>query len=212
MDLVPAPRILNISTAQVYARSDGLLTEESPVSPDNPYAASKAMAELLMVSFRKASTGGIITARSFNHTGPGQPPTFVLPSIAEQFAEIEIGLRPPKLAVGNIDVKRDFTDVRDVVRAYSALLEKGRTGEVYNVCSSAGTRLSDIIKQFQTVCRTVVTIEIDPARVRRDEIPQVVGDSAKIQRETGWSPRIPMHGTIRDLMDYWRQKINTSGI
>lgn len=211
MELVPAPRILNISTAQVYARSDGPLKEESPINPDNPYAASKAMAELVRISFLKASTRGIITARSFNHTGPGQLPTFVLPSIAKQLAEMEIGLRPPKLQVGNIDVKRDFTDVRDVVRAYAALLDKGRSGEVYNVCSGIGTRLSDIITQFQTVCETGVTIETDPARVRRDEIPQVVGDSAKIRRETGWSPQIPIDTTIRDLMDYWRGEIKASG-
>jgi GDP-4-dehydro-6-deoxy-D-mannose reductase len=158
------------------------------------------MAELLRVSFRKASAGSIITARSFNHTGPGQLPTFVLPSIAKQFAEMEIGIRPPKLKVGNIDVKGDLTDVRDVVRAYSALFDKGRTGEVYNICSANGTRLSDIIKQFQTVCRTDVTIKIDSARVRHDETPQVVGDSAKVRRETGWSPQIPMDRTIRDLM------------
>jgi GDP-4-dehydro-6-deoxy-D-mannose reductase len=208
MELVSPPRILNISTAQVYARSDGSLTEESPVSPDNPYAASKAMAEMLGVSFRKAKAGGIITARSFNHAGPGQLPTFVLSSIAKQFAEMEIGLRPAKLIVGNIDVRRDFTDVRDVVRAYAALLDKGKTGQVYNVCSGIGARLSDIIKQFQAICKTDVTIEIDPARLREGEIPQVVGDSTKIRKETAWTPQIPMDRTIRDLMDYWREKFN----
>lgn len=208
MGLASPARILNISTAQVYARSDGPLTEENPVSPDNPYAASKAIAEMLGVSFRKASAGGIVTARSFNHAGPGQLPTFVLSSIAKQFAEMEVRLRPPKLTVGNIDVKRDFTDVRDVVRAYAALLGKGRTGQVYNVCSGIGLRLSDIIKQFQAICRTVVTIEVDPARVRADETPQVIGDSTKIRRETGWNPQIPMDRTIRDLMHYWREKIN----
>ena len=212
MDLVPAPRILNISTAQVYARSDGPLTEESPVSPDNPYAASKAMAELLAVSFRRARAGGIMTARSFNHTGPGQLPTFVLPSIAKQFAEMEIGLIPPRLTVGNIDVTRDFTDVRDVIRAYTTMLREGKTGEVYNVCSGIGDRLSDIIKQFQAVCRTVVSIDIDSARLRPGETRQVVGDSAKIRRETRWSPQIPMDRTIRDLMDYWRDKISTSAL
>ena len=210
MELVSPPRVLNISTAQVYARSDGSLTEESTVSPDNPYAVSKAMAEMLGVSLRKERAGGIITARSFNHAGPGQLPTFVLSSIAKQFAEMEIGLRPPKLTVGNIDVKRDFTDVRDVVRAYVELVYKGRVGQVYNVCSGIGAQLSDIIKQFQAICKTDVTIEIDPARLRAGEIPQVVGDSTKIRRETAWTPQIPMDRTIRDLMDYWRGKINAS--
>jgi GDP-4-dehydro-6-deoxy-D-mannose reductase len=96
---------------------------------------------MLEVSFRKTSAGGVITARSFNHTGPGQLPTFVLPAFAKQFAEIEAGIRPPKLAVGNTDVERDFSDVRDVVRAYSALLSKGKAGQVYNVCSGVGTLL-----------------------------------------------------------------------
>lgn len=211
MGLDSPPRILNVSTAQVYAPSDRPLTEESPVSPGNPYAASKAMAEMLEVSFRKACAGGVVTARSFNHTGPGQLPSFVLPSIAQQFAEIEAGVRPPKLTVGNINVRRDFTDVRDVVRAYVALLEKGRNGQIYNVSSGIGALLSDIIRQFQAICRNVVTIETDPTRVRASEIPQVIGDSTKLKNETGWSPQIPMERTIRDLMTYWREKISASG-
>jgi GDP-4-dehydro-6-deoxy-D-mannose reductase len=211
MGLPSPPRILNISTAQVYARSDAPLTESSPVAPDNPYAASKAIAELLEVSFRKSGAGGVVTARSFNHTGPGQLPTFVLPSFAKQFAEIEAGTRPSKLAVGNIGVERDFTDVRDVVRAYSALLSKGKTGQVYNVCSGIGTLLSDVIKQFQALCRTGVTIETDPTRVRTGDIPCIVGDSTKIRNETGWNIRIPMSQTIRDLLDYWREKVSVPG-
>lgn len=207
MGLVLPPRILNISTAQVYARSDAPLTENSQVGPDNPYAASKAIAEMLEVSFRKTSAGAVITARSFNHTGPGQLPTFVLAAFAKQFAEVEAGLRPPKLAVGNIDVERDFTDVRDAVRAYSALLCKGKPGQVYNVCSGIGTILSDVIKQFQALCRTVVTIETDPMRVRTADIPRILGDATKIRNETGWNLRIPMSETIRDLLDYWREKV-----
>lgn len=211
MGLASPPRILNVSTAQVYARSNRPLNEQSSLAPDNPYAASKAMAEMLEISFRKTKGGGIITSRSFNHTGPGQLPSFVLPSIAKQFAEIEMGLRPLTLAVGNIDVKRDFTDVRDVVRAYAALLEKGRSGEVYNICSGKGTRVSDIIRQFQALCTTDVTIETDPMRVRAGETPQIVGDSTKITKETGWSPQIPINRTIRDLLDYWRERVGTSG-
>jgi GDP-4-dehydro-6-deoxy-D-mannose reductase len=211
MGLASPPRILNISTAQVYARSDAPLTESSPVGPGNPYAASKAIAEMLEVSFRKTSTGGVITARSFNHTGPGQLPTFVLPAFAKQFAEIEAGIRPPLLAVGNIDVERDFTDVRDVVSAYSALLRKGRTGQVYNVCSGIGILLSDVIKQFQALCKTVVTIETDPTRVRTDDIHRICGDSTKIRNEIGWNIRIPMSEIVRDLLDYWREKVRVSG-
>jgi GDP-4-dehydro-6-deoxy-D-mannose reductase len=212
MGLPSPPRILNISTAQVYARSDAPLAEGSPLGPGNPYAASKAMSEMLEVPFRSASTGGVITARSFNHTGPGQLPTFVLPSLAKQFAEIEAGIRLPILAVGNINVERDFTDVRDVVRAYSALLRKGRTGQVYNVCSGVGTLLSDVIKQFQGLCGTVVAIESDAVRVRSGDAPRVVGDSAKISNETGWNLQIPMTETIRDLLNYWRDQVRAKSV
>lgn len=211
MDLPSPPRILNISTAQVYAPSDEPLTEESPIRPDNPYAASKAMAELLEVSFRRASGGGILTARSFNHTGPGQLPGFVLSSFAKQFVEIEMGLMPAKLKVGNIEVKRDFSDVRDVVRAYAGLLGQGRIGQVYNVCSGVGVRLSDLLRQFQALCKTAVQVEVDPARLRSGEAPQVVGDPAKIRKETGWKTLIPIEQTIRDLVDDWREKIGAAG-
>jgi GDP-4-dehydro-6-deoxy-D-mannose reductase len=184
-----------------------ILTETSSVNPDNPYAASKAMAELLRVQYRKCIGGGIITARSFNHTGPGQPPNFVLPSIAKQFAQMEAGLRPPRLTAGNVDVKRDFTDVRDAVLAYSALLEKGRTDEVYNVCSGFPVRLADAVRKFEAISGIAVEIDTDPARLRCNEVSQILGDSTKIRTETGWSPQIPLEKTIWDLLDYWREKI-----
>ena len=207
MLLPSTPRILNVSTSQVLGPSDDILTETSPLSPDNPYAASKAMAELLRVQYRKYTDGGIITARSFNHTGPGQTPSFVLPSIAKQFAEMEAGLRAPSLTVGNVEVKRDFTDVRDVVRAYSALLNKGRTGEVYNVCSGSAVRLADCIRKFEAISGITIEINTDPERLRSNEISQIFGDSTKIRTETGWNPQIPLEKTIQDLLDYWREKI-----
>jgi GDP-4-dehydro-6-deoxy-D-mannose reductase len=177
------------------------------VSPDNPYAASKAMAELLRVQYRKCTTGGVITARSFNHTGPGQTTNFVLPSIAKQFAEIEAGLHAPSLLVGNVDVKRDFTDVRDVVLAYFALLNKGRIDEVYNVCSGSAVRLFDIIETFRTISGIPVEINTDTERLRSNDVSQIFGDPTKIRNETGWSPQIPLEKTIGDLMNYWREKI-----
>jgi len=206
MSMPLLPRILNVSTSQVYASSDTILTEGSPINPDNPYAASKAMTELLRVQYRKRG-GGIITARSFNHTGPGQTPNFVLPSIAKQFAEIEAGVRPPKLAVGNIEVKRDFTDVRDVVTAYSVLLDKGRTNEIYNVCSGSVVRLSDILRKFEAISGIAVEIDIDQERLRSNEISQIFGDAGKIRTETGWTPQIPLETTLRDLLNYWRESI-----
>lgn len=211
MSLPLLPRILNVSTAQVYASSDKILTESSPVNPENPYAASKAMAELLRVQYRKCSGGGIITARPFNHTGPGQTPNFVLPSIAKQFAEMEAGIRPRRLTAGNVEVKRDFTDVRDVVPAYFALLDRGRADEVYNVCSGSAVRLADVIRNFEELSGIAIQIETDPGRLRSNEVPQIIGDSTKLRTETGWNPQIPLEKTLQDLLDYWREKVTNKG-
>jgi GDP-4-dehydro-6-deoxy-D-mannose reductase len=208
MSLPSPPRILNVSTAHVYAPSSRALSEDSLVQPNNPYAASKAMAELLVVEYQKHAAGGIITARAFNHTGPGQPPNFVLPSIAKQFAEIEAGLQTPRLAVGNIEVKRDFTDVRDVVRAYCMLLDKGKPGEIYNVCSGYAIRLADIIQMFESVSGTKITIETDAARVRCNDVSEICGDPKKIREVTGWYPQISLPKTIADLLDYWRSSFS----
>lgn len=204
---LPSPsKILNISTSQVYATSSDPLTEESPIGPDNPYAASKAMAELLAVQYRQALVGGIITARSFNHTGAGQSPKFALPSIAKQFAEIECSLRPPKLTLGNIDVERDFSDVRDVVRAYWMLLGSGRAGELYNVCSGYAVSLAKIIKMFEAIAGFKVSIETDSDKVRSNEVMRVCGDPRKIQAEIGWCRQVPFEKTIEDLLQHWRSK------
>ncbi len=206
MRLPSPPTILNVSTSQVYARSDAALTETSPLDPDNPYAATKAMAELLVVQYRKPTSGGIITARAFNHTGTGQLPSFVLPSFAKQLAEMEAGLSSPVLKVGNINVKRDFTDVRDVVVAYCELLDKGKVGEIYNVCSGHSVLLADLVRELQKNCRVTVKIEVDPARLRSSEVPQMVGDPGKIRRVTGWNPQVSLESTLKDLLDYWRTR------
>jgi GDP-4-dehydro-6-deoxy-D-mannose reductase len=212
MSLPSPPRILNISTSQVYAANSGILTEESPIGPDNPYAASKAMAELLLVQYRRAVVGGVITARSFNHTGAGQTPKFALPSIAKQFAEIECGLRPSKLTLGNVDVERDFTDVRDVVRAYWMLLQRGKAGEVYNVCSGCAVSLAEIIKKFEAIAGLNVSIETDPDRVRANEVMRICGDPEKIQAEIGWDRQVPLEKTIEDLLQYWRSKCRSRDV
>ncbi|MGH9529442.1 MAG: GDP-mannose 4,6-dehydratase [Terriglobales bacterium] len=203
MRLASPPIILNVSTSQVYAQSTEKLSESSPLAPDNPYSTSKAMAELLRIEFKNCSAGGIVTARPFNHSGPGQTPNFVLPSMAKQFAEIELGLRPPKLILGNTRVKRDFTDVRDVVEAYALLLDQGRVGETYNVCSGTSVRLSEIIKMFEAASGTEVEVEVDVSKIRPNETVDICGDPGKIS-EIGWSPKIPLQKTIADLLDYWR--------
>jgi len=206
MSMPSPPKILNISTSQVYARSVGTLTESCLLGPDNPYAATKAMAELLAVQYRKATAGGIVTARSFNHSGPGQTPSFFLPSIAKQFAEMEAGSRPPKLATGNLNVKRDFSDVRDVVRAYCLLLENGKIGEIYNVCSGVSVCLTDIVQMFQAKTGVKVAIETDPSKNRPNDLVEIRGDPSKLREQTGWHGMISLEQTIEDLLDHWRSK------
>jgi GDP-4-dehydro-6-deoxy-D-mannose reductase len=207
MSLPSPPRILNVSTAQVYAPSSHPLNEDSLVGPDNPYAASKAMAELVMVEYQRHQAGGIVTARAFNHTGPGQPPSFVLPSMARQFAKIEAGLQPTNLAVGNMEVKRDFTDVRDVVRAYSMLIDNGTPGEIYNVCSGSTIRLSEIVQLFESISGMKVNIETEEGRVRCNDVMHICGDPNKIRNATGWRPQISLRETVASLLDYWRLRI-----
>jgi len=204
---LPGPvKILNVSSSQVYAPSSQPLTEENPIAPLGPYASSKAEAEGIARQYAKDSPRGIITARPFNHTGPGQSSDFVLSSIARQFAEIEAGQRPPKLTLGNIHVKRDFSDVRDVVRAYSLLLDRGRFGEVYNVCSGMAPSIAEGIAIFQGLTGLDVSVETDPGRVRANEVPEIRGDPSKISRDTGWTPQIEFARTLEDLLNYWRSK------
>jgi GDP-4-dehydro-6-deoxy-D-mannose reductase len=213
MRLPDPPRILNVSTSQVYAPSDAALLETSPLGPDNPYAASKAMSELLAVQYQKSTKGGgIITARAFNHTGPGQFTSFALPSFAKQLAEMEVGLRPPVLKVGNIHLKRDFTDVRDVVVAYRDLLEKGAVGDIYNVCSGRAVLLADLVKELQKNCTVTVEIEVDPARVRARDVPQIVGDPGKLHRTTEWIPKVPLGRMLKELLAYWRTEIKEHAV
>jgi GDP-4-dehydro-6-deoxy-D-mannose reductase len=207
MRMPSPPRILNVSTSQVYAASSVALTESSPIDPDTPYAATKAIAELLTVQYRRSVRGGVIIARAFNHTGPGQSPAFFLPSVAKQLAQAEVGLSPPILEVGNINVTRDFTNVRDVIAAYCELLEKGAIGEVYNVCSGRRVLLADLVRELLRNCNANVKIKIDPARLRSGEILELVGDPRKLQNVTGWSPKIPLESTLQELLAYWREQV-----
>jgi len=204
-----AVRVLNVSTSQVYVQSSGRLHEEIPTRTDGHYAFTKAIAESVASQYRDCAAGGIITARPFNHSGPGQSPEFVLSSIAMQFAEMETGYRPPKLTLGNIRVRRDFTDVRDVVQAYIALVRRGRCGEVYNVCSGKAVSIEDVVAMFRQITGIQATVEVDPARVRRNDASQTCGDPTKIQGETGWAPRIPLEVTLSDLLDHWRQSVRS---
>jgi GDP-4-dehydro-6-deoxy-D-mannose reductase len=209
MGLDSPPRILIVSSGQVYEageRGSVIWNERSAVHPRTPYATSKAMAELLAQQFVELGAY-IITARSFNHIGPAQSHEFVLSDFARQFALIESGKAPPVLVVGNLAVERDFTDVRDVARAYRLLLRNGRRGEIYNVCSGHAFPLTEVVALLQAMTLTKVSIQSEQARFRTNELSSVCGDPSKLKTETGWQATIDLKTSLRDMLEYWRNEI-----
>jgi GDP-4-dehydro-6-deoxy-D-mannose reductase len=151
-----------------------------------------------------------VLTRTFHHTGPGRGEAFAESSFARQVAEIEAGLRPPVLAVGNLDAVRDFADVRDVVRAYWLLLDRGEAGAVYNVCTGRGRPVRELLDVLLAVSPARVEVKVDPARLRPSDVPVQVGDPAKLVAATGWQPRIPLEQTLRDLLEDWRARVGAS--
>ena len=144
--------------------------------------------------------------RPFNHAGPRQMSTYVLSGLARQVAEVEAGLKP-RVEVGNLEVVRDFTDVRDVVRGYRLLAERGAPGEVYNLGSGRGTRIADALEALRSLARAAVEIHVDPARVRPVDQPLLVADASKLRAATGWEPRFSISQTLADMLDYWRDAV-----
>ena len=203
-------RMLFVGSGDTYGQvSEAALPvrEDHPLRPRNPYAVSKVAAEALCYQWSQTSGFEIVMVRPFNHIGPGQSPRFVLADFARQVMEIRLGRRAPVLQVGDIDVTRDFTDVRDVVRAYGLLLERGRNGEVYNVCSGREYRIRDLLQQLLTLAGIDATIEQDPARLRRAEQRRIVASFAALQRDTGWQPAIPMEQSLQDLLNDWEKPL-----
>jgi len=203
-------RIFIPSSAMVYAAALLPLTEESPVGPDGPYGVSKLAQERL--GLRAAATDGqdVVIARSFNHVGPRQAPSFALAGFAKQIAEIEAAIAPPVIKVGNLQATRDITDVRDTVRAYRDLMSRACAGRVYNVCSGMGVVIGALLEELVERARIDVHIEVDTERLRPIDAPVLVGDPSRIYDETGWEPRIPLERTLDDLLAYWRSVVGSS--
>ena len=203
-------RILSVGSCEEYGRrgpEEMPLTEESTVEPVSPYAVSKAAQSMLMLQYRAAYGIDTVVTRSFSHTGPGQPDRFVLPSFARQCAGIKAGSGEPKIKVGNLDVTRDFLDVRDVVRAYRLLFEKGNGGTVYNVCRGEGVALRDALDILTGMTGREVEVETDPALFRPADVPVLVGDNRKLRSDTGWSPSIATEEMLIDLFVFWETNI-----
>jgi GDP-4-dehydro-6-deoxy-D-mannose reductase len=168
---------------------------------------SKVAQGVLALLYGPSGGMRIVLTRTFHHTGPGRGEAFAESSFARQIAEIERGLRPPVIEVGNLDALRDFTDVRDVVRAYLLLLEKGEPGRAYNVCSGHGRRIREILDLLLAGSSAKVEVRVDQDRLRPSDVPAQVGDPSRLRAATGWEPRIPLEQTLIDLLSDWRARV-----
>ena len=182
------------------------VTEEQPLRPLSPYGVSKVGQDVLGYQYFMSYKMDIVRTRGFNHTGPRRAPVFVVSDFAKQIADIEKGLKEPVLYVGNLDAERDFTDVRDIVRAYYLSLEKGRSGEVYNLCSEKSWKIRDLLDRLLSQTDAKIEVKQDPARLRPSDVPRLRGDCSRFRRDTGWAPRIPFEQTLADMLDYWRHR------
>jgi GDP-4-dehydro-6-deoxy-D-mannose reductase len=207
---VPQARVLFVSSSDVYGvliPEEKALGERDALHVVSPYTFTKITGEMLSEFYSRIEKVDAVIARSFSHTGPGQSPDFVCSDWASQIARIEGGLLEPVIRVGNGNIKRDFTDVRDVVRAYLLLVEKGRSGEIYNVCSGKAVKLKDILDLLLSLSEEKIAVEVDEQRLRKVDIPLLLGDNKKIREETAWQPEVPLRQTLSDLLNYWRQRV-----
>jgi GDP-4-dehydro-6-deoxy-D-mannose reductase len=199
-DLGLACRVLVTGSAQIYRPRSEPIGEDDEIAPASPYGVSKLAQELTAA----ASGLPVLLVRPFNHAGPRQSPSYASSAFAQQIAEIEAGRREPLLRVGNLDARRDITDVRDTVRAYEALAQSGVPLRPYNVCSGRGYSMQEILDILLSFARVRARVEVDPARLRPSDNPIIVGSHARLTADTGWRPEIPIERTLSDLLDYWR--------
>ena len=197
--------VVLVGSALVYRAASRPLNEDDPVGPSDPYGVSKLAQEMAGAQARTR----VLLVRPFNHAGPRQPASFVTSSFARQIAEIEAGRREPVLRVGNLDARRDITDVRDTVRAYEMLAARGRPGRPYNVCTGRAHVIGELLDMLLGMARLSVRVEQDPARLRPSDNPLVVGDPSRIQSEVGWQAEIPIERTLADLLEWWRTEVRS---
>ncbi|MCR4375125.1 MAG: GDP-mannose 4,6-dehydratase [Acidobacteria bacterium] len=203
----PDSRVVVVTSAMIYQASTAPLTEDAPLVPSSPYGLSKLAQDQLALAAAHDDGLQVVVARPFNHIGPGQDPTFAISSFARQIALIEAGLAPAVLQVGNLDAERDLTDVRDVVDAYVRLLDHGRAGRPYNICTGTAHRIGDLLDHLIALARVPVTRTVDPERLRPSDMPRLVGDSTRIRAELGWAPQRPLQQTLADTLEWWRAAV-----
>jgi GDP-4-dehydro-6-deoxy-D-mannose reductase len=197
-------RVVIPGSANVYAASTAPLVEESPMGPASPYAVSKLAQEQLGVRALIEDGVEVVVARAFNHIGARQSSTFAVAGMARQIAQIEQGGAEPVIRVGNLDTHRDLTDVRDTVRAYALLMERGVPGAIYNVASGVGRQMRAVLDALVARSRSAVEIVLDHTRLRPNDLPVLIGDATRLRTDTGWAPRIGFDRTLDDILDYWR--------
>lgn len=207
------PRVIIVTSAEIYGyvtASDLPLTEKHPPEPRHPYGVSKLAAGQLVNLYWRRYQLPVIEARPFNHVGPRQALGFVVPDFASQLAAIKLGQQPPSIKVGNLEAQRDFTDVRDVVRAYQALAAKGKPGEAYLICSGQPVAIHYLLSTLSELIQRDVVIAYDPQRMRPADIPCLFGSYAKLQKETGWQPEIHLRQTLEDVLNEWIKKLSVN--
>lgn len=200
-------KVLVVSSAEVYgdaSENDLPLSESAPLKPLSPYAVSKVSQDFLGYQYFRSQNVKTIIVRPFNNIGPNQGEIFVIPSFAKQIAEIENGKKEKILKVGNLDSRRDFTDVRDVVRAYEVLMISGEPGQVYNIGSGKSHKIKEVLDIFLSLTKANIVVEKDPSLFRPGDIPELRCDYGKLHHATGWKPEIQLETTLKDTLDYWR--------
>ncbi|MEK7330149.1 MAG: GDP-mannose 4,6-dehydratase [Candidatus Eisenbacteria bacterium] len=182
------------------------IKETNPLRPLSPYAVSKVAQDMLGYQYWMSWKVDSVRTRGFNHEGPRRGPVFVASDFAKQIADIEKGRKPPVLYVGNLEAKRDFSDVRDMVRAYWLALEKCEPGEVYNICTGRAWSIREVLDLLLSMTQAKIEVRQDQARLRPSDVPILLGDNSKFVKATGWQPTIPFEQTLRDMLEYWRAR------
>ena len=204
------PRVLLIGSGEEYgyvSPEDIPIKEETPLRPGNIYAGTKVAQGIMGQVYAKAYGLEIIIVRAFNHIGPGQSDTFVLPNFCKQIAMIETGLIPPVIKVGNLEAQRDFADVQDIVRAYRLLAEKGESGAIYNVGSGKAISIAELLNKLLSLTKADISIEKDPSRMRPSDVPLIKANISKLSAQTGWKPEVQIEQTLSNILNEWRTAI-----
>ena len=205
-----SPRFLVVGSSEEYGlveEHELPIKETNPLRPLSPYAVSKVTQDMMGYQYFKSYGLPIVRTRAFNHEGPRRGDVFVTSNFARQVAEIEAGLRDPIMYVGDLTPRRDFSDVRDIVRGYWTLLEQGEPGEVYNLCSGKSWAIQQVLDFLLEQSRVKgISVQTDPARLRPSDVMVLEGDASKVEKATGWKGEIPFERTLKDLLAYWRQR------